>query len=92
MYGNRLRLLNAQRLPEIITLTSSLASSLSFFRNQSLYLKKGYAGFDEEEEANKNRPRHQNPKKTGSTTTATTTPEGCSRHMVCAVHNSLRLF
>jgi hypothetical protein len=40
MYGNRLRLLNAQRLPEIITLTSSLASSLSLSLSQSIPLPK----------------------------------------------------
>jgi len=38
MYGDKLRLLNAQRLPEIITLTSSLASSL--YLSQSIPLPK----------------------------------------------------
>jgi hypothetical protein len=45
MYGNRLRLLNAQRLPEIITLTSSLASSLSLSQSIPLPKKKDMPDF-----------------------------------------------
>jgi hypothetical protein len=40
MYGNKLRLLNAQTLPEIITLTSSFASSLSLSQSLSSPKKK----------------------------------------------------
>jgi hypothetical protein len=40
MYGNKLQLLNAQRLPEILTLTSSLASSLSLSQSIPLPKKK----------------------------------------------------